>query len=118
MKKVMAMAVLFLLLGASLAGAQGTTLFTGSLNPDRNGPYTVTLTQQRDTGNGGRVFKTKVKTVGGGEAHFDMTLDNLTGNPTSIDIYGYTQTPLEVSPTLKHILTCSGDQLLRIGTRT
>ena len=117
MKKVMAMAVLFLLIGASLAGAQGTTLFTGKLlNPDRNGPYTVTLTQQRDTGNGGRVFKTKVKTVGGGEAHFDMTLDNLTGNPTSIDIYGYTQTPLEVSPTLKHILTCSGDQLLRIGT--
>ena len=115
MKKAMAMAVLFLLVGASLAGAQ-TTLFRGKLlNPDRNGPYTVTLTQQKDTENGGRFFVTKVKTVGGGSAHFDMTLDDL-GNPTSIDIYGYTQTPLEESPTLKYILTCSGDQLLRIAT--
>lgn len=116
MKKVMAMAVLFLLVGASLAGAQETTLFTGKLlNPDRNGPYTVTVTQQRDTENGGRIFVTKVRTVGGGSAHFDMTLDDA-GNPTSIDIYGYTQTPLEESPTLKYILTCSGDQLLRIAT--
>jgi hypothetical protein len=45
-----------------------------------------------------------------------MTIDDVTGNPTSIDIYGYTQTPLEESPTLKYILTCSGDQLLRIAT--
>jgi hypothetical protein len=117
MKKVMAMAVLFLLVGASLAGAQETTLFTGKLlNPDRNGPYTVTVTQQRDTENGGRFFVTKVRTVGGGLAHFDMTIDDVTGNPTSIDIYGYTQTPLEESPTLKYILTCSGDQFLRIAT--
>ena len=117
MKKVMAMAVLFLLVGASLAGAQETTLFTGKLlNPDRNGPYTVTVTQQRPTENGGQIFVTKVKTVGGGEAHFDMTLDNVTGNPTSIDIYGYTQMPLEDYPTVKYILTCSGDQFLRIAT--
>jgi hypothetical protein len=118
MKKVMGVAILFLLVGASLAGAQTTTLFTGKLlNPDRNGPYTVTVTQQKDTPNGGRFLVTKVKTVGGGEAHFDMTIDDVTGNPTSIDIYGYTQTPLEPSPTVKHILTCSGDEFLRIGTR-
>ena len=116
MKKAMAMAVLFLLVGASLAGAQ-TTLFRGKLlNPDRDGPYTVTLTQQKDTENGGRFFVTKVKKVGGGSAHFDMTIDDVTGNPTSIDIYGYTRTLLEESPTLKYILTCSGDELLRIGT--
>ena len=116
MKKVMAMAVLFLLVGVSLASAQ-TTTFTGKLlNPDRTGPFTITLTQQKDTANGGRVFVTKVKTVGGGSAHFDMTIDDVTGNPTSIDIYGYTKQPLETEPTLKHILTCSGGEFLRIAT--
>jgi len=111
MKKGMAIAVLFLLVGASLAGAQETTLFTGKLlNPDRNGPYTLTVTQQKDTDNGGRIFVTKVKTVGGREAHFDITIDNATGFPTSIDIYGYTQTPDEESATLKHIVSCPGSE--------
>jgi len=116
MKKVMAMAVLFLLVGASLAGAQ-TTLFTGKLlNPDRSGPFTITKTEQRDTDNGGRVFVTKVRTVGGRLAHFDITIDDATGYPTSIDIYGYTQTPLEESATLKHIFACSGSEFAQIAT--
>jgi hypothetical protein len=105
------------LVGASLAGAQETTLFTGKLlNPDRNGPYTPTITQQKDTDNGGRVFVTKTKTVGGRSAHFDITIDNETGYPTSIDIYGYTQTPLEESATLKHIVSCSGSEFAQIAT--
>jgi hypothetical protein len=117
MKKSMALAVLVLLVGAPLAAAQETTLFTGNLlNPDRNGPYTVTVTQQRDTEYGGRVFVTKVRTVGGRDAHFDITIDNGTGYPTSIDIYGYTQTPLEDSATLKHIISCSGSEFAQIAT--
>jgi hypothetical protein len=117
MKKVMGVAILFLLVGASFAGAQSTTLFTGKLlNPDRNGPFTVTLTEQKDTDNGGRVFVTKVKTVGGGSAHFDITVDDETGNPTSIDIYGYTKMPLDLEPQLRHIVTCPGSQFAQIAT--
>ena len=116
MKKVMGVAILSLLVGASFAGAQ-TTTFTGKLlNPDRTGPFTVTSTEQKDTANGGRVFVTKVKTVGGGSAHFDITIDNATGNPTSIDIYGYTKQPLETEPTLKHLVTCSGSEFAQIAT--
>jgi hypothetical protein len=115
MKKVMAMAVLFLLVGVSFASAQ--TTFTGKLlNPDRTLPFTVTLTEQRDTDNGGRVFKTKVKTVGGGSAHFDITIDDATGNVTSIDIWGYTKMPLDLEPQLRHIVTCPGSQFAQIAT--
>jgi len=113
----MAMAVLFLLVGASFAGAQTTTLFTGKLlNPDRNGPFTVTLTEQKDTDNGGRVFVTKVKTVGGKLAHFDITINDDTGNVTSIDIWGYTKMPLDLEPQLRHIVTCPGSQFAQIAT--
>jgi len=116
MKKVMVMAILFLLVAASFAGAQGT-IFTGKLlNPDRTGPFTITTTEQRDTSNGGRVFVTKVKTVGGGSAHFDITIDNATGLPTSIDIHGYTKQQSDPSPTLKHIVTCSGSEFAQIAT--
>jgi hypothetical protein len=59
---------------------------------------------------------TKVKTVGGREAHFDITIDNATGFPTSIDIHGYTQTPLEESATLKHVVSCSGSEFAQIAT--
>jgi hypothetical protein len=117
MRKVMVMAILFLLVGASLASAQTTTTFTGKLlNPERTGPFTVTLTEQRDTGNGGRVFVTKVKTIGGGDAHFDITIDDVTGNPTAIDIWGYTKQPLEPSPTVKHIMTCPASEFRQIAT--
>ena len=116
MKKVMAMAVLFLLVGASFAGAQTTTFRGKLLNPDRTGPFTITKTEQRDTGNGGQIFVTKTKTVGGGEAHFDITIDNATGYPTSIDIYGYTKLPLETEPSVKHIVTCSGSAFAQVAT--
>jgi predicted RecA/RadA family phage recombinase len=116
MKKVMGVAILFLLVGASFASAQ-TTTFTGKLlNPDRNGPFTITKTEQRDTENGGRIFATKVKTVGGGSAHFDITIDDATGNPTSIDIYGYTKQPLDPEPQLRHVVTCSGSEFAQIAT--
>jgi hypothetical protein len=117
MKKVMVMAILSLLVGASFASAQTTTTFTGKLlNPDRSGPFTVTLTKQKDTANGGRIFVTKVNTVGGGSAHFDITVDDVTGNPTSIDIYGYTKQPSDLEPILRHIVTCSGSEFAQIAT--
>ena len=115
MKKVMVTAILFLLVGASFANAQGI-IFTGKLlDPDMTGPFTITLTEQRDNANGGRTFVTKVKTVGGGSAHFDITLDDVTGNPISIDFYGYTKQPLEPSPTLKHIVSCPGSEFIQLG---
>ena len=116
MKKVMAMAILFLLVGVSFASAQTTTFRGKLLNPDRTGPFTITKTEQRDTGIGGQIFVTKTKTVGGGEAHFDITIDNATGYPTSIDIYGYTKLPLETEPSVKHIVTCSGSEFAQIAT--
>jgi hypothetical protein len=115
MKKVMVMAILFLLVGASFASAQGI-IFTGKLlNPDMTGPFTVTLTKQKDNANGGRSLVTKVNTIGGGLAHFDITLDDITGNVVSLDIFGYTKTPSETLPTLKHILSCSGSEFLQIA---
>jgi len=116
MKKGMAMAVLFLLVGVSFASAQTTTFRGKLLNPDRTGPFTITKTEQRDTGIGGQIFVTKTKTVGGGEAHFDITIDNATGYPTSIDIYGYTKLPLETEPSVKHIVTCSGSAFAQVAT--
>jgi hypothetical protein len=116
MKKVMVMAILSLLVGASFARAQ-TTAFTGKLlNSDKTGSFIVTSTEQKDTANGGRIFVTKVKTIGGGSAHFDITIDDITGSPASIDIYGYTKQPPETSPTLKHIVTCSGTEFAQIAT--
>ena len=117
MKKVIVIAILFLLVGASFASGQTTTLFTGKLqNPDRTGPFTVTLTKQKDTGNGGQIFVTKVNTVGGGSAHFDITIDDVTGYPTSIDIYGYTKQPSDLEPIFRHLVTCSGSEFVQIAT--
>ncbi len=117
MKKVMVMTIMFLLVGASLASAQTTTIFTGKLlNPDRTGPLTVALTEQKDTANGGRVFVPKVKTIGGGDAHFDIAIDDTTGNPTAFDIWGYTKQPMEPSPTVKHIITCPASEFRQIAT--
>jgi hypothetical protein len=117
MKKVIVIAILSLLVGASFASAQTTTLFTGKLqNPDRTGPFTVTLTKQKDTGNGGQIFVTKVNTVGGGSAHFDITIDDVTGYPTSIDIYGYTKQPSDLEPIFRHLVTCSGSEFVQIAT--
>ena len=74
------------------------------------------MNHEKGNGNGGQIFVTKVKTVGGREAHFDITINNETGYPTSIDIYGYTQTPDEVSATLKHIVSCPGSEFAQIAT--
>jgi hypothetical protein len=115
MKKAMVMATLILLVGATFANAQGI-IFTGRLlDPDMTGPFTVTLTDQKDNANGGRTLVNKVKTVGGGSAHMDITLDDVTDNLTSIDIYGYTKQPQESSPTLKHIVSCPGSEFLQVS---
>ncbi len=116
MKKVMAIVILTLLAGASFANAQGI-VFTGKLlNPDKTGPFTVATTEQRDTGHGGKVFINKVKTIGGGEARFDLTIDGVTGNLISMDMWGYTKQQSDPSPILRHILTCSSSDFRQIAT--
>ena len=117
MKKVMVITILFWLAGMGFANAQ-TTVFSGKLlNSERTGPFIITSTEERDGTNGSRYFKTKNMTIGGGESHLDITIDNATGSPLSIDIYGYTKIPPETVPSVKHIISCSGRDFVSISDR-
>jgi hypothetical protein len=117
MKKVMAIALLFWLVGVGFANAQ-TTILTGKLlNFDRTGPFIITSVEEKEKADGSRVFKTKTLRIGGGDSHFDITLDDATGSPLSIDIYGYTLIPPEPEPSVKHIISCLGEDFVSISSK-
>ena len=118
MKKVMVITILFWLAGMGFANGQTTTKFAGKLlNSDRTGPFIITSTEEREDGKGGRFFKTKNLTIGGGESHLEITIDDLTGSPVSIDMYGYTKIPPETVPSVKHIVSCSGGDFVAISDK-
>ena len=109
MKKVMVITILFWLVGMGFANAQMTSLFSGPLkNPDRTGPFIVSSTGEKDDPYGNRVFKTKNETIGGGAAHFDMTIDDVSGNPVSVDIFDYNDV---------QVISCLGENSAAITKR-
>lgn len=58
-------------------------VYRGKLsNRDRTGPMVVTATDQV-----GRVLSTTTKVIGGGLSHIDLSVDQSTEGPVSIDIY-------------------------------
>ena len=109
MKKVMVITILFWLVGMGFANAQTTTLFSGKLlNPDRTGAFIVASTGEKEDAYGNRVFKTKNETIGGGAAHFDMTIDDVSGNPVSVDIFDFNDV---------QVISCSGENFRGISKR-
>ena len=108
LKKVMVITILFLLVGIGFANAQ-TTLFSGKLqNPTRTGPFVVATTGEKEDLYGNRVFKTKNETVGGGAAHFDMTIDDVSGDPVSVGIFDYNNV---------QVISCLGENFRGISKR-
>jgi hypothetical protein len=84
MKKMAIVGGMILLTLVGLANAQ-TMTYTGKLqNPDRTGPMMASNTYQI-----GKTLKTTVEQIGGGLAHFDMTVDTSSGDavPISLDMY-------------------------------
>ena len=102
MKKVAMVAGLVLLTLVGLAHAQ-TMTYTGKLlNPERTGPMMATYTNQA-----GEILKTTVKQLGGGSAHFDMTVDISSGDavPISLDVFNKNG---------QHVYSC--DKLVLVST--
>ena len=109
MKKVMVITILFWLVGMGFANAQTNTLFSGPLqNSDRTGPFVVTSTNEKEDAYGGRFFKIKDVRVGGGAAHFDMTIDDVSGSPVSVDIFDYNNV---------QVISCLGENFAAISKR-
>jgi hypothetical protein len=109
MKKVMVITILFWLVGMGFANAQTTTLFSGKLlNSDRTGPFIATSTEERERADGSRYFYTENVRVGGGEAHFDMTISSSTGEPVSVNIF---------DKDIVHVISCSGENFAGISKR-
>jgi len=117
MKRVMVITILFLLVGMGFANAQTTTITGKLLNPERTGPFVVTAVNEKENLDGSRSFRTKLRKIGGGLSHFDITLDDATGDVISIDIYGYTMVPPETVPSVKHIISCPGEGFVSISTK-
>jgi hypothetical protein len=109
MKKVMVITILFWLVGMGFANAQTTTLFSGKfLNSDRTGPFIATSTEERERDDGSRYFKTENVRVGGGDAHFDLTIEDGSGNPVSIEIYDKSNV---------QVISCLGENSAAISKR-
>jgi len=109
MKKVMVITILFWLVGMGFANAQTTTLFSGKLlNSDRTGPFIATSTEERERDDGSRYFKTENVRVGGGEAHFDLTIEDGSGTPVSIEIYDKSNV---------QVISCLGENSAAISKR-
>ena len=113
MKQSMIVAALILVILTGLASAQ-TTLSGKPTNTDGT-IFTVTITKEKDDMQGGRTLATKIQTVGGKGSHVDAIYagDSL----SSIELYLYTQSQSETAPSLKHIMSCSGNNFVGISSK-
>ncbi len=113
MKRSIVISVLVLIMLTGFASAQ-TTLSGKPTNTDGT-IFTVTITKEKDDMQGGRTLATKILTVGGKGSHIDAIYagDSL----SSIEFYLFTQGQSETAPSLKHILSCSGNDFVGISSK-
>jgi len=99
MKRTMVLSFILTVVMVAFEAEAQITVYRGKLlNPDRTGPMVITETDQI-----GRTLKTATEVIGGGLAHIDLSVDQSTEGPTSIDVYDKNGT---------HVMSCNDWQMV------